>query len=183
LLGDKHLISKYLKFAERNTLAANKSAFGFKVISHHLTENNPLIKVLSKRNYSIIYLTRNLSRQIVSGLLARQRGVYNRKNFQDTGRYLVDVDEFVSLVKWEQSAVNADREFIKDNGFRSFDITYEDFVADRTIFYTGLLGFLNVPFELPEKSSYSVMINDLEHSIINYDEVKGAADNIGMPIV
>ncbi|MEZ0148683.1 MAG: hypothetical protein AB9Q19_05115 [Candidatus Reddybacter sp.] len=183
LRGDKHLISKYLRFAEDKAKELNKNSFGFKIISHHLVGNVPLVEVLSKQSYSVIYLTRNLSRQIISGLLARQRGVYNSKNFHDTGRYSIDVEEFESLVKWEQYAVNSDREFIKDHGFRSIDITYEDFVTNRELFYKGLLDFLKVPFELPVKSSYSVMITDLEHSIINFNDIKDAANKIGMPIV
>lgn len=182
LFGNKHLIAKYLTFAEHHTEAQGKNAFGFKVISHHLTNDRALINILLKRNYSIVYLTRNLSRQIISGLLARQRGIYNKKDFEDTNRYVIDVNEFEHLVKWEQLAIKKDRDFIAKRGFRSLDITYEDFINNRENFYTNLLRFINVPFELPVKSNYSVMINDLEHSIINFQEVKDTARNIGMPI-
>ncbi len=51
LRGDKYLISKYFRFAEDNAKELNKNAFGFKIISHHLVGNAPLIKVLSRQNY------------------------------------------------------------------------------------------------------------------------------------
>ena len=181
-LGDRELVANYLLQIESKTRRKGVAAFGFKALSHHFDETPFLKETLIDQGFRVIYLTRNIPRQVISGMIAKQRGVYNRKNYQDDARYQIDVDEFETLVKLEATAVHDDLSFIKNCGFDLIQVSYEDFMGDRSFFFTRVLEFLEVAVELPEKSDYSVMIKDLRHTVENFNTVRERASAMGMPI-
>jgi LPS sulfotransferase NodH len=182
-VGNEGLEDYFLNELESRAQRDNKRAFGFKVLSNHFDENPMLKDVLLARGYRVLYLKRNVPHQVISGMIANQRGVYNtKKEFRDDKRYTIDVDEFKKLVEWEAQSIVRDIELLKSSGFNFIEVTYEEFMADREAFFGRVLAFLGVPPETPQSSSYSVMIKDLKHTVENYQTVADCASAIGMRI-
>lgn len=176
-------VASYLYEMETVAKVHEASVFGFKVLSHHFDQTPSLKKVLSDHKYQVIYLTRNVPRQVISGMIAKQRGAYNRKNYHDNTRYQIDLDEFVRLVKYSIKGVQDDLLFINSCGFDFIKVSYEEFTFDRAAFFEQILAFLGVPFEVPKASDYSVMIKDLRHTVENLDAVLERASAIGVTVV
>ncbi len=184
-LNDEGQISRYLKQAEATARGKGKDVFGFKVLSHHLEETPFLGAALLKRDYRVIYLTRNIPRQVISGMVAKQRGKYNahaKEKYEDNGRYSIDIEEFRNLVQWETQAVKNDIAMLQSAGFDHIEVSYEEFTTNREGFFRRIFGFLNLEMELPQSSSYSVMIKDLDHTVENYQAVAECVASMGMKI-
>jgi len=183
LLSDKGVLRAYLVEVEESSACAESGIFGFKVLSHNFDETPQLKRALVERQYRAIYLKRNIPRQVISGLIAKQRGIYNtKKDFKDDSRYRINIEEFKSLVKWESQSVENDIAFLKDGGFKFIEVSYEEFMSDRHSFFERIFEFLGVSSEPPQASAYSVMIKDLEHTVQNYQVVVDCAREMGMPI-
>jgi hypothetical protein len=179
----KRLARIYLDYVEGTVARKGARAFGFKVLSHHFDQVPYLKGMLTSRGYNALYLTRNIPRQVISGLVARQRGLYNtNKEYKDERRYNVDVEEFEDRVKWEELGVKNDLLLLRKAGFPFIEISYEEFMTDRRRFFERTLGFIGVPPELPQASSYAILIKDLEYSVENFEEVAQRAARIGMKI-
>lgn len=184
LFGKSH-VKSYLRETEVAALRAGKLAFGFKVLSQHFDETAFLREVLQERGYLAVYLTRNIPRQVISGMVARLRGKYNARakdDYEDNARYVIDIEEFESLVKWETQAVKNDLAMLEKEGFKFIEVSYEEFMADRRSFFERIANFLAVPTEMPAESSYSVMIRNLEHTVENYQAVADCAAAMGMSV-
>ncbi|MFM0212253.1 sulfotransferase domain-containing protein [Paraburkholderia sediminicola] len=182
-LNDRRLINRYLKREEYLASRDGSQAFGFKVLSHHFDETPQLSKVLLSREYRALYLTRNAARQVISGMVAKKRGIYNTKNqYKSDGRWALDVDEFRYLVKVETEARSNDICFLTESGFNFIEIYYEQFLGNRTAFFNRIFDFLDLPIELPRPSSYSVMIENIKGTIDNYQDIAECAAGIGVPI-
>lgn len=181
--SEKTLINQYLAELEASALREGSEVFGFKVLSHHFEETPSLKDILLKRGYRSIYLTRNIPRQVISGMIAKQRGIYNtKKDYKDNSQYEIDVAEFKGLVEWELQSVEHDLKCLKSWGFDFIEVSYEEYLLDRQLFFGKVLEFLGVPAELPEASSYSLMINNLEHTVENYRAVADCVAAMGMNI-
>lgn len=181
IYSDKLQANRYLVEAEAIGQHQGAASFGFKVLSHHLDQRPFLTSLLKQRGYRAIYLTRNLVRQVLSGMVAKQRGIYNTtKNFEDSHRYHIDLDKFQQLVQWGKQRVEKDCTRLTEEGFSFAIVTYEDFLADRQSFFDKIFKFLGLPTELPPKSDYSIMIKDLRYTIVNYDAVVERATMMGM---
>lgn len=184
-LDAEGLINSYLKQAEATASRKGKDVFGFKVLSHHFEETPFLGAALLKRNYRVIYLTRNIPRQVISGMVAKQRGKYNaqaNEKYEDNNRYLIEIEEFRNLVRWESQAVENDIAFLKSTGFNYITVSYEEFTSDREKFFRRAFNFLGVAMELPQSTNYTLMIKDLEHTIENYQAVVECVSSMGMQI-
>jgi hypothetical protein len=72
------------------------AVFGFKVLSHQFDEKPFIGDLLKRRGYHrVIYLTRSVARQVLSGMVAAKREVYNtQEKFEDVRRYQIDLDKF-----------------------------------------------------------------------------------------
>ena len=158
-------LPRYFKHIEGLANTKNSSAFGFKALSHHITHTKHLKDVLRKRDYRILYLTRNLPRQVISGMTAKIRGVYNAKNCTDDKRYELNTVDYVKLLRIEQQAVKNDKMFIEKNDFPCLHISYEEFIDDRGLFFERIFKFMGQNYSIPTPTNYSVMINELEHTI------------------
>jgi LPS sulfotransferase NodH len=181
--NDAWLIKRYLKEIENAALTDGVSAFGFKILSNNFEEIPWLKDILIKRRYRVIYLKRNIPHQVISGMIAKQRGVYNiNQDYKDDNRYKIDIEEFKNLMVWEMSQGDNDIAFLNAAGFSFIAVTYEEFMSDRQAFFNRLFGFLEVPLELPKNSSYSVMIKDLKYTVENFQEVVDCAVEMGMSI-
>ena len=97
LMRNDTSIVKYLDQVENTASKTDAKAFGFKVISHHFKQRPGLKENLVERGYSAIYLTRNIPRQVISGIVAKKRGKYNaheKENYQNDSSFLIDIDNF-----------------------------------------------------------------------------------------
>lgn len=178
-------INNYLKNAERIVADYDGAAFGFKLLSHNFDERPDLKEQLLKRRFKVIYLTRNIPRQVISGMVAKLRGKYNahgRENFKDDTCYKIDIDEFKSLVEWETQAVANDINMLETSEFDYIQVRYEDFVENSDAFFSEIFRFLDIPEEKLPESSFSIMIKDLKQAIQNYQEVEDCLTEMGMTI-
>lgn len=179
--SDPRQAQRYLARAE--TLAQRQGAqgFGWKLLSHQFDERPFLSELLKQQGYRAIYLKRNSVRQVLSGMVANQRGVYNSlEKVVDERRYHIDIDKFKWLVQWERECVKNDCAQLAPRGFDFIEVSYEDFCADRQAFYSHIFTFLNLPLESPlPPSDFVKMIEDPKLVIENYDEVVAAAAEFG----
>ena len=183
LLTRKQLMNHYLEEAEKAALSAGEGErFGFKVLANHFVECPGLKELLKQRGYSVLYLEReNTFRQVISGMVAQQRGVYNRKNYTPSeASFVIDLDDFEMLVRIEQERVREEKEMLEKMGFDFEVITYEAFLSDREKFFTEISRFLDVPNVLPEGSEYTVMISSVEESVANYSELAAKVRSMGL---
>lgn len=181
-----HAMKKYLDLAENNPTNKDSKAFGFKVISHHFDERPGLKDLLLEREYKAVYLTRNIPRQVISGMVAKLRGKYNaheRENYRDDARYKIDINEFKSLIEWETQAVDNDIGLLESSGFEFIQVRYEDFAENPGAFFDEVFDFLTIPKETLPESSFSIMITDLKETITNYDKVKICTENLGVELL
>ncbi|MAZ69715.1 MULTISPECIES: sulfotransferase [Porticoccus] len=179
-------IEKYLNHAEKIMAENSVNAFCFKLLSHNFDEIPALKKQLLKSSFKTVYLTRNVPRQVISGMVAKLRGIYNmheREGYSDNASYVIDVDEFKSLVKWETKAVANDIAMLESSGFEFIQVRYEDFVHNPDAFFANIFSFINIPQEILPDSSFSIMIKDLSKVVKNYDEVYSCVDKLGLELL
>ena len=183
ILPNYYLGLKYLNEASLLARKSGSKGFGWKVLSHHFDERPFLIKLLKRNNYNIIYLRRNSTRQVLSGMVANQRGIFNsQKDVVDNDQYYIDIERFKLLVKWERESVKKDCDKLSMEGFKFIEVSYENFSINRKEFYDTILRFLDLPIMLPPSTSFVKMIKDPKLIIKNYDEVSCAANELGEAI-
>lgn len=182
--SDTSLI-KYLDQVENSIEQTGAQAFGFKVISHHFKQRPGLKETLGKRGYSAVYLTRNIPRQVISGIVANKRGKYNaheKENYQNDSCFLIDIDNFRSLIDLENKSQKEDLTLLQAMGIDYIIIRYEDFVSNPDQLFSDIMSFLNLPLEKAPKSSYSIMIGNLNDTLQNYEEVIECTRQLGMSL-
>jgi hypothetical protein len=180
---NKQWSDRYLAKTEALAKKRGTSGFGFKVLSHNFDEWPFLSTLLKRRGYRAIYLTRNIARQVLSGMVANQSGIWNtREGIKNLSSYSINLDEFQRNVEWELGAVDRDCARLTAEGFRFIVVAYEEFCTDRQAFYDKIFRFLELPVILPTRSEYSILIKDLRATIANYDAVVERAIAIGMPL-
>lgn len=174
---------RYLEEAERIASQQGKAGFGFKVLSHHFKQRPFLSALLKRQGYRVIYLTRNVGRQVLSGMVAKKRGIYNAPgSFEDSNQYHIDLDEFEDRVRGARQAVEKDYARLTAEGFKFIVVTYEDFTTNRQSFFEQVYQFLGFSVELPPKSHFAVMIKNLRHTIENYDHLVERANAMGITL-
>lgn len=174
----------FLQMHEEDAVASGRHAIFFKVLSNHFAEQPYLQQLLKARGYRVLYLKRAASRQVISGMVARQRGRWNSQDpaYSDTGRYVIDLKEYRNLVLWEAQSAIREAQRLRDDGFDVLEIDYEDYLADRQGFYARIFGHLGLPQTTPEPSTFQIMIDDPRARIANYDEVAAVAAELGAPL-
>jgi hypothetical protein len=171
---------RYLVRAEELAQRKGVKGFGWKVLSHQLDDRPYLAKLLKQHGYRAIYLKRNSVRQVLSGMVANQRGIYNSlEKIVDERRYYIKLDDFQRRVQWERECVKRDCAWLRAEGFDFVEVSYEDFCDNREIFYGKIFSLLNMPLELPPPSNFVKMIKDPKMVIENYDEVADVAAALG----
>jgi hypothetical protein len=159
--SDPRQAQRYL--ARTETLAQRQGAQGFcwKLLSHQFDEQPFLSELLKQQGYRAIYLERNSVRQVLSGMVANQRGVYNSlEKVVDERRYHIDIDKFKWLVQWERECVKNDCAQLAARGLDFIEVSYEDFCADRQAFYSHIFTFLNLPLDSQKGSSHPLPPSD-----------------------
>ncbi len=178
--ANPRILSQYFEEAISRLDTEVVKAFGFKLLSHHVAERKGMVKVLKQKKFKAIYLTRNIPRQVLSGLVARQRGVYNTIGEVDhSGTYSIDVEQYAELIRFEIAAVESEKQMLREN-FDMLEIRYEDMLADREVFYSGILEFLGLELEVPERTDFRVMIKDVARTVENYDQILAKVDELGL---
>jgi hypothetical protein len=180
---ERGLADLYLRALEADAWRQGRRALFWKLLTHHFIEHPFMVDLITGRGYRVIYLTRGAVRQVLSGLVAKQRGRFNsREAVEDSGKYTIDLEEFRWHVEWERKCVKDDRKFLRDNQFDFLEVDYETYLADRRLFFARIFGFLGLPEVLPEQSTFKVMIDDLSATIANYAEVWAVAKELGEPL-
>lgn len=178
--SDARQAHAYLICAEKQAQSKGARGFGWKVLSHQLDERPFLTELLKRHGYCVIYLKRNSVRQVLSGMVANQRGIYNSlEKVVDERRYHIDIDDFKWRVQWERECVQKDIALLNAEGFAFIEVTYEDFCAKREVFYGAIFKMLGLPMELPPTSDFVKMIEDPKSMIENYEEVAKVAAEMG----
>lgn len=125
--SDSRQAHKYLMDAEKLALSQGVKGIGFKVLSHHFDERPFLDKLLKQHGYRAMYLKRNSIRQVLSGMVAKQRGIYNsRENVVDDRCYHINLDEFRWHVQWERECVKNDCARLSGECFDVIEVSYDD---------------------------------------------------------
>jgi len=180
---ERGLADLYLRAVERHARRKGGQALFWKLLTRHFTDHPYMVDLIAGRDYRVIHLTRGAVRQVLSGLVATQRGLFNtREDFQDTRAYSIDLEEFRWHVAHERDCVKNDRKFLRDNEFEFVEVDYETYISDRKLFFNRIFGFLGLPEALPETSTFKVMIDDLSVTIENYSEVCAVAAELGEPL-
>lgn len=171
---------RYLMCAEKLAQSNGVKGFGWKALISHFDERPFLRQLLKQHNYRVVYLRRNSTRQVLSGMVALQRGIYNSlEKIEDERRYHIDGDKFQWHVHGARMDEKIDCARLSAEGFDFVVVSYEDYLTNRDAFYGQIFNLLNLPLELPSPSDYVKMINDPKTIIENYDEIAGLAAAMG----
>ncbi len=183
LRTEDRIAGRYLGEAEALAQQRGALAFGFKVLSNNLVERPYLEQLLQQRGYCAIYLTRNLARQVISGMVASQSGIFNSTDATlRLQSYCIDLDKFQALAEWERREFQKDLEQLTARKTPFTVVTYEDFCGNRGVFYGRIFEFLGLPLEMPARTDYTVLIKDLSQTIENYQAVAERAAAMGLAI-
>jgi hypothetical protein len=170
----------YLIYAESQAKLTGAQIFGWKLLSSQFWERPYILKLLQKHNYSSLYLKRSLAAQVLSGLVANSRNIFNsREEVVDTSFYSFDIDAFKRNVLTEKDCVNRDLARLLAAKFDFLAVDYETFCNDRQAFYLPIFKFLGIQSEIPRQSGFQRIIKETRKMILNYDELALAAAEIG----
>jgi len=180
LADEAQLASAYLDLLEGETRERGCRALFWKALSQHFDERPYLGDMLRRRGYRAIYLRRAPVRQVISGLVAQERGLYNsRRPPKDRRRFRIDVARLRGLAEHERFAVNRDEALLFKHRLTGLEASYEDYLADRAQFFARIYADLGLPVALPRPSRYAVMLPDLQAAIANFDGVSVVAGEFG----
>ena len=130
------------------------------------------LAVLKNLGYKVIYLERrNVVKQVLSGVIANKRKLYNQRNYTpDNKSFTIDLKEFKFLVRVEMAEVNRQKIMIEYSEVESLYVDYEDFLSDRKSFHTAIFDFLRVENKEIEESDFSIVIPEIKDVVENYAE-------------
>lgn len=181
-LSEEQIADMYLDHLEERVEAEGHKAFFWKALSQHFVERPYMGSLLKRRGYKAICLRRNPANQVISGMVAAARGKYNsREKYEDERTFTLDIDQYKSLVAVEWHMGAADKQLLDSISLPNIVVKYEDFVSDRLAFFGGIFGFLGLPVEDPRRSNYVVMIENTQRTVENYEDVRAAAAELGLP--
>jgi len=174
------LADAYLDALERDARDRGCRALFWKLLSNQYAERPYIGELLQRRGYRAIHLRRRPVRQVVSGLVAHQSGVWVTTDPRALRRrYRVDVESLRQLTAIERYATNRDEAWLYRHRLGAVDAAYEDYLADRGAFFARVYAGLGLPEALPEPTRFAVTLPDLEAAIANYDEVRSVAEELG----
>ena len=171
---------KYLENAEKIAEEMNSECFGYKVLSHHFAQRKYLRALIKERGYIIIYLKRNIALQVISGIIAKKRGIYNSMaTYSDDNQYEIDISLFKKLVNNEKLSVESDLLKLAKDKDEFVTVSYEDYCDNKILFYSEISNFLNHKLDIPPPSNTQIMILNIKETVKNYNEVKEVAADLG----
>lgn len=174
------LANGYLDALEAHARERGARALFWKLLSAHFEERPYIGELLARRSYRAVYLRRGLVRQVLSGFVAEQRGVFNTyRRRPDRRRYDIDVEAMRQRIAAERFGAARDEALLYKHRLSVLDASYEDYVADRAGFFAQVFQGLGLPVALPQPSRFVVMIPDPKAAIANYDAVSAVAEELG----
>jgi hypothetical protein len=177
------LAERYLDALEADALSRGRTGVVWKALSIHFVQRPYLAGLIQRRGYKALYLRRGFVRQVLSGLVAGQRKLYNTyEAFEDASHYRVDPEQLRSLVTIERYEIGRDLSLLFNGKIPFLEVDYELYLSDRTAFFAQVCAFLGLPPAVPLASRFVVMIPDLAATIENLDEVKAVAAELGEPL-
>jgi hypothetical protein len=181
LRGRQSYVHSYLSQIENGALEKSRRAFGFKVLTHHLTRTPGLGPALKEHGYVAIYLTRDAGWQVLSGLIAGQRGVYN-STARDSAAFscAVDISELERLITLERDLPVGETDRLLSDGFDILTVSYEDLLLDRSSFFDRIFEFLGFEPQPVPDTDFRVIIGNYESQITNFHEVRRVFDRLGV---
>jgi len=182
LLTTSKIIEAYMQEMEGHVSGFGCEAIGFKLLGHQVPNLPAFLAVLKDRGYKVIYLERkNVVKQVLSGVIANKRKVYNQRNYvPDDKSFTIDLKEFKFLVSVEKSEVSKQKSMIEYSEVESLYVDYEDFLSDRKSFHTAIFNFLRVEDKVIEESDFSIMIPDIKDVVENYRELTDCLPAMGL---
>jgi LPS sulfotransferase NodH len=170
----------YLDALEADARSRGCRALFWKLLSNQYDERPYLGEMLRRRGYRAIHLKRAPARQVISGLVARQSGVYVTSDVTpDPRSYEIDVDALRHLAKVERFAANRDEAWLYRHGLRAVPADYEAYLADRRAFFARIYGALGLPQATPAPTKFVLTLPNLKSAIANYDAVRAVAEEFG----
>jgi LPS sulfotransferase NodH len=176
---EAELAEAYLDALEADARSRGCRALFWKLLSNQYDERPYIGELLQRRGYRAIHLKRAPARQVLSGLVARQSGVYVTSDPLPARSYRIDVDTLRHLAGVERFAANRDEAWLYKHGLRAVPADYEDYVADRQAFFARIYSALGLPDVLPAPTRFVVTLPDLRSAIANFDEVSAVAAEFG----
>lgn len=176
----RYLIRQYLKEIETVCTNFHREGIIFKVLSHQLKERKPLLGALKSSGYrAVLLIRRNVVRQVLSGMVAEIRRVYNSKeHLPHQSACTIDLDRFEYCVAWEMRCVEENRALLRENGIEYIEIAYEDFCNNRKQFYLSLFSYMKLECRLPDPTGFSIMIPNIREAIANYEELESRVSSM-----
>jgi hypothetical protein len=179
-VDEQALAEAYLDELEDLARERGATALFWKALSNHFDERPYLGDMLRRRGYRAILLRRAPVRQVISGLVAQRRGLYNsRKPVEEHRTFTIDPAELRGLAGHEQFATSRDEALLFRLKLNAIEADYEAYLADRAAFFARIFAALGLPEALPAPSDYVVMLPDLKAVIENYDEIRSVAAEFG----
>lgn len=173
---ENYSLTKYLGKLTSAAMRQDKEAIGIKLLSHHASQHPSLISVLKREGFRFIYLQRNPVRQVISGMVASERKIYNSKQDVDDAVPLkLDAKVFSDKLYGELLRTSEDIILLRSLDLPVIELRYEDFLENRSKFFLDLLHFLDLPPKLPPASDHKIMIKNIESTVINLDELYSIA--------
>lgn len=175
LLTTSKIMKTYMQEMEAHVFDLGSKSIGFKLLGHQVPNLPAFLAVLKDMGYKVIYLERkNVVKQVLSGVIANQRKVYNQRNYvPDNKSFTINLDEFKFLVSVEMSEVSKQKSMIEFSEVESLYVSYESFLSDRKSFHAAIFDFLRVEDKVIEESSFSIVIPDIKDVVENYKEFSG----------
>ena len=171
-LTTSRIMKVYMQEMEDHVFNLGSKTIGFKLLGHQVLNLPAFLAVLKDLGYKVIYLDRkNVVKQVLSGVIANKRKVYNQRNYvPDNKSFTIDLDEFKFLVSVEMSEVIKQKSMIEFSEVDSLYVSYEDFLSDRKSFHTAIFAFLNIENQVIEESDFSIVIPEIKDVVENYAE-------------
>ena len=176
--------SLYLRYlSERADGFRPGAAIGFKLLYRHPARETGLLETLKEEGFAFLHLTRrNIVRQTISGMIAKKRGFYNKKNWDmPSERFHLDIENFKTKLRSKRKRLRKNTKLLQDTKVDFIEIYYEDYARDRTSFLAPIFSFLGVDNRTVPPSDWSVMTGrDLRNIIENYDDLRQATKALNL---
>jgi LPS sulfotransferase NodH len=155
--------------------AEGKMAIGFKMVQGHSKGFEDFFDVLRTLRFRVLHMTRrNLLRQAISAMVARETKVFNATDYKPEAQRTFTFPP-PEILRWMRKKIRRSAQYrtrLGESGLPVLDIAYEDFRDDKAGFYREVCDFLGVPFQVPEASAQSIMTPEpLRELLTNYDAV------------
>ena len=185
-VGDSYreYYERYLREVIKSSRRQKPDAIvGFKILNWQAVAHSRqrLLRILSRQGFVFLHLIRrNTVRQAVSAMVARKRGIFNRKNWNAPAeRYELNTKDFIRKVNKYSGVVEENRMLL--SGQKCLEIYYEDYCGERDAFFSRIFDFLGIErFDLAP-AEFSIMTDrNLQNVVKNFEELRQTTRTLGL---